>query len=54
MFSPSLVFIVILAYCGLVFNGFISFKFLLSYPKTRLHLSGAFTDVEKTRKLVFC
>ena len=48
MLSRSLVFIVILAYC-LIFNGFISFKPRLAYPKTRLHLSGAFTDVEKTR-----
>ena len=51
MFSRSLAFIVILAYC-LIFNDFISFKLRLSYPKSRLHLSGAFTDVEKTRN--FC
>ena len=51
MFSRSLAFIVILAYC-LIFNDFMSFKRRLSYPKTRLHLSGAFTDVEKTRN--FC
>ena len=51
MCSRSLAFIVILAYC-LIFNDFISFKLRLSYPETRLHLSGAFTDVEKTRN--FC
>ena len=47
-FSCSPVFHVILAYY-LILNGFISFDIRLLHPKTRLHLFGGLTDVERTR-----
>ena len=47
-FSCSPVFHVILAYY-LILNGFISFEIRFLHPKTRVHLFGGLTDVEKTR-----